>query len=236
MKKKSSKEKYKIILEKKRKFLLDYSLLSDEELIKHIVQKKNEDIALKILMRRYQKKIIGIIFPYVKDEEVAKDIYQETLLRTLLAIDQEKYEEQGNFGAWVIKIARNLATDYLRKQKKQRLIPIGEQNLLEILTSSIERQQLVKKENTINNIPEEFIQYSYDQKKDHNETLIKLREAIKQLPEPQRKAIILRFYHNKKYKEIAEATGVNINTALARVRYGIIHLRKMLQKENNNGY
>jgi len=237
MSSKSQKKNRQILLQRRREKIEQYRKLEDEQLLSFIFSSERNVLALRVLIERYQSKVIGIVYPYVKNDETAKDIFRETLLRVFLAFEEKRYEEKGNFGAWIIQIAKNLATDYVRKQQRNREIPVGELDLIGILSKLQKRGDAVQNEKdeesseSDQNVPEEFILPSLDEINAWIETRIKLREAIKQLPDKQREAIILRYYHGKKFKDIAEMTGVNINTALARVRYGLIHLRKLLQNE-----
>lgn len=178
----------------------------DQELVREYLSGHEESFAE--LMKRHQNRIFTTVFFIVKDRSMAEDIFQETMIKIIRLINANKYDEKGKFISWAVRIARNLAIDYYRKDKRSPQL-VRENDEYDIFNS------IGKVEENIEDriIKEENARY--------------VREMIKQIPEKQREVLIMRHYGGLSFKEIAEVQGVNINTALGRMRYALINLRKI---------
>ncbi len=192
---------------------INYDEISDQELVK-VYQKKSDQRAFRTLLDRHKNKIYSYIYSMVGRADVANDIFQETFTKVITKLD-DTYNEQGKWIAWVMRIAHNATIDYLRKQK--RFIDVNS--------------------NTDDN--DDFYERLPDEKLVDAEETLELEEAkdslmkhIANLPEEQRQVVMLRHYYEMSFKEIAELTDVSINTALGRMRYALINLRKMFEQEN----
>lgn len=187
--------------------------LTDEQLV--AAYAKGENKAFDTLLKRHQQRVFSYIFYIVKDKDLADDIFQETFVKAITTIRQGRYTESGKFSAWITRIAHNLIIDHYRQEKSENQVSTdageGGADLLnrkELSEGTIE-DMLVDKQITDD-----------------------VRRLIKALPKNQRQVLVMRFYRNMSFKEIAEATGVSINTALGRMRYAIINMRR-LARENN---
>lgn len=185
----------------------------DHELVRRY-RKNNDQEAFKELLGRHQSKIYSYIYSMVGNTETANDIFQETFTKVITKMD-DTYNEQGKWIAWVMRIAHNATIDFLRKKK--RFVDVNPQDdsdydFYDRLTdeSVDDAQEVLEK----------------------GETRSSLMEHIAQLPKEQREVVMLRHYYEMSFKEIAELTNVSINTALGRMRYALINLRKMFDKEN----
>jgi len=185
--------------------------LTDEALVASYAEGSNE--AFDILLNRYRSKVFSYIFHIVKNQDVADDIFQETFVKIIMTIKQGRYVETGKFSAWVTRIARNLVIDYFRQEKSENLISIDNDDV-----DILNRRDL-----SDSTIEDNMVQ---------TQICNDIRRLIHSLPDSQRNVIEMRFYQNMSFKEIADATNVSINTALGRMRYALMHIRK-LAKENN---
>jgi RNA polymerase sigma-70 factor (ECF subfamily) len=169
----------------------------------------NED-ALATLIKRHQSKIFGFIFSKIGDRDLADDIFQDTFIKVIRTLKSNSYNEEGKFLPWVMRIAHNLMVDHFRRCKKMPLYRETE----EFSIFSIMTDDSLTIENKI--ISEQVA-------KD-------LRLIVEELPEDQKEVLMMRLYRDMSFKEISEATGVSINTALGRMRYAVINLRKVIDK------
>lgn len=184
-------------------------VIPDQELIDRYVN-GNED-CLRMLINRHKSQIYSSIYLLVKDEYLAEDIFQETFLKVVNTLKQGKYQEQGKFVPWVMRIARNLVIDHFRKSNKLPVITDQEgYNFLENLD--------VKEDS---NREEDMIT---EQSKE------RIKHLIQRLPEKQKEVLVMRHYAELSFKEIADITGVSINTALGRMRYALNNLKKIMEK------
>lgn len=188
--------------------LFDDSRLVDSYLL-------GNESALAELIERYKNKVFGFIFSKVLDKNIAEDIFQDTFVKVILTLKEGKYSEEGKFLPWIMRIAHNLTIDYFRS--KSRMPLIGETF-----------------------VDEDFSIFDFlADPEDCSETkLIKdqidkeLRSIIDYLPEDQKEVLQLRIYKGLSFKEIAEETDVSINTALGRMRYALINMRKLIEENN----
>jgi RNA polymerase sigma factor (sigma-70 family) len=182
------------------------SKLSDHDLIKSFVA--GDVAALEVLVLRHKDKLYTSILFLVKDKYLAEDIFQDSFIRIIDTVRSGRYTEEGKFLPWAMRIAHNLCVDHFRKVKRTPTIKTGDdQDIFEVL-----------------NFTEESAEDKLIKKQSHN----RVTDMLNQLPEDQREVIILRHYADMSFKEIAALTDCSINTALGRMRYGLINLRKMM--------
>jgi RNA polymerase sigma factor (sigma-70 family) len=187
-----------------------YPKLTDHELINLFIAGNVN--ALEALVLRHKDKLYTSIHFLVKDKYLAEDIFQDVFIRIIDTVRSGRYTDEGKFLPWAMRIAHNLCVDHFRKVKRTPTIRTGEdQDIFEVL-----------------NFTEENAEDRMIRQQSHN----RVRSMLDKLPEDQREVIILRHYADMSFKEIADITGCSINTALGRMRYGLINLRKMmLQKQ-----
>ena len=186
-------------------------LRTDEELV--VLYAKGNNEAFDILLRRHQNRIFSYIYYIVKNRDLADDIFQETFVKAIMTIKQGRYTENGKFPAWISRIAHNLIIDYYRQEKAENHQLNGDENT-DIFN---------KKELSEGTIEDHMVKLQIDSD---------IRKLVKALPENQREVLVLRYYKNMSFKEIADATHVSINTALGRMRYAILNMRKMAEENN----
>lgn len=182
--------------------------LSDSQLVS-LYQNGNEE-AFEVLLHRHKSKIFTAIYLIVKDKYVAEDLLQETFIKVINTIRGGRYNEEGKFLPWASRIAHNLAIDHFRKNKRYPEVVLEDGSRL---FDSIE-----------------FAEESMESKQMKRETHVRLRDFIKELPTEQKQVLIMRHYLQMSFQEIAERSGVSINTALGRMRYALINLRKKMNK------
>ncbi|MDR8391159.1 sigma-70 family RNA polymerase sigma factor [Aliifodinibius sp. S!AR15-10] len=191
-----------------------YQRLDDKDLVRFYRQ-NGDEMAFSELMNRHQSKIYSYIYSMVGSGDVADDIFQETFTKVITKMD-DTYNEQGKWIAWVMRIAHNATIDYLRKQK--RFVDVSSNYDEESGTDFYER------------LPDEDM-VSAEEQLEKEEAKSSLMKHIADLPEEQRTVVMLRHYYEMPFKEIAELTDVSINTALGRMRYALINLRKLFEEE-----
>jgi len=175
--------------------------------------RNGNESAFNQLVDRYQSKVFTTLFLIVKDQEVAEDLLQDVFVKVIHTLNSEKYNEEGKFQPWLLRIAHNLAIDHFRKAKRYPTILLEDgSNLL----------------NSLN-----FASESSEQEQIKEETLVWVRNLIDELPEAQKEVVIMRHYLNLSFQEIAEQTGVSINTALGRMRYALNHIRKKMKQQSS---
>ena len=182
----------------------------DEQLVCEYANGNNE--AFDTLLIRYKQRLFSYIFQMVRDRDLADDIFQETFIKAITTIRQGRYSDMGKFSAWLYRIARNLAVDSFRAEKGENVVSADDADY-----DVLNRRELA--EDTIEDVMVD-LQIEED-----------LRRLVDRLPDVQRQVLEMRYYQDLSFKEIAEITGVSINTALGRMRYAILNLRRMA-KEN----
>ena len=182
---------------------------TDETLVALYAQGNNE--AFDILLNRYKDRLYAYIYYTVRNEELAEDIFQETFTKAIVTIQQGRYNENGKFPAWLTRIAHNLIIDCFRQEKQENLVSCDEEE-----------------RNLLNNI--RLSEGTVEAEIVNHQILSDVRRLIKHLPDEQREVVHMRFYQDLSFKEIAEMTGVSINTSLGRMRYAILNLRRMAEK------
>ncbi len=186
------------------------SALSDQQLLcAYLSGDKN---AISILIERHAKRVRDYIRMMVKNNEIADDIYQETFIKVVKFIDEGRYRDNGKFLSWVLRIAHNQAIDHFRQMKQQNNISEADAGY-DILNAK------------------KFADPSVEDKIVNEQIESDLRKLIEKLSEEQKEVVMMRYFDEMSFKEIAEQTNVSINTALGRMRYALINLRKMI-KEN----
>ena len=186
-----------------------YQTLTDTQLILNF-QEGNSG-ALETLINRYKDKLFSSILFLVKDKYLAEDLFQETFLRIIDTLRSRRYNEEGKFLPWAMRIAHNLCVDHFRKVKRTPAIKTSDdRDIFEVLN---------------------FTEDGADMKMMKRQSHDRVRRMLDLLPEDQREVIILRHYADLSFKEIASLTNCSINTALGRMRYGLINLRKMMAEK-----
>src|SRR6478735_4728199 len=181
---------------------------SDSELVSGY--KNGNEKAFEILLHRHKSRVFTAIYLIVKDRYVAEDLLQETFIKAINTIRGGRYNEEGKFLPWICRIAHNLAIDHFRKNKRHPEIVLEDGSRL------------------FNSM--QFAEESFETKQTQKDTRGRLRDLIKELPTEQKQVLIMRHYLQMSVQEIAERSGVSINTALGRMRYALINLRKRMMK------
>ena len=189
---------------------MNINSLSDAQLVSNYIL--GEEIALSVLINRHQARLYGFIFSKIQDRDATEDVFQDTFIKVIRTLKQGNYNEQGKFLPWVMRIAHNLVIDYFRKNNRMpKFKNKGDFDIFSVLSDESPNAESKIVENQI-----------ADQ----------VRILLEELPEDQKAVIKMRIYQDMSFKEISENTGVSINTALGRMRYGLINLRKMIDKHN----
>ena len=185
--------------------------MTDEELV--ILYSKGENQAFDTLLNRYQNRLYSYIYFIVKSTELAEDIFQDAFLKVVQSLNAGRYQESGKFSSWVIRIAHNLIIDYFRRQKNMYCISKDgcDYDLFNHL---------------------KFSESSVESKMVYEQLLQDIGALMQQLPDNQREVLEMRHYMGLSFREIAEETNVSINTALGRMRYAVLNLRKMAEERD----
>jgi len=173
---------------------------------------KGEESALEVLITRHKQRIYSFIYSKVYDRDIAEDIFQDTFIKVIRTLKRGKYNEEGKFLPWVMRISHNLVIDHFRKNKRMpKFDNSGEFDIFSVISDSAlnAEKSMVK------------AQVEAD-----------VRRLIEELPGDQKEVLVMRMYNDMSFKEISERTGVSINTALGRMRYALINMRKVIEKHN----
>ena len=183
-------------------------VIPDAVLVKDYVG--GDENALSILIKRHQSKIYGFIYSKVTDRDIADDIFQDTFIKVIKTLKSNSYNEEGKFLPWVMRISHNLIVDHFRRNKKMPMYRETEEfSIFSIMTDN--------SPNIENRIITEQVESD-------------LQRLIEELPDDQKEVLQMRIYQDLSFKEIADLTGVSINTALGRMRYALMNLRKVIDK------
>ncbi|MCL4283417.1 MAG: sigma-70 family RNA polymerase sigma factor [Flavobacteriales bacterium] len=182
--------------------------LSDLELVRRYTQ--GEEHAFEVLLHRHKRKVWSHIFLMVRDREITEDLFQEAFIKVVNHLKEGKYNEEGKFLAWVMRIAHNLVIDHFRRNKKMPMV-----------RSNGEYDVFATHAQPEKNVEERLVNLQVDED---------VRRLITKLPPEQREVVMMRTYLGMSFKEIAEHTDVSINTALGRMRYALINMRKMVKQ------
>ena len=168
------------------------------------------EAALETLIKRHQSRIFGFIYSKVGDRDLADDIFQDTFIKVIRTLKSNAYNEEGKFLPWVMRIAHNLIVDHFRHNKKMPLYRETEEfSIFSVMTDD---------------------SLTIENKLISDQVTKDLRQIVEELPDDQKEVLMMRLYQDMSFKEISEATGVSINTALGRMRYAVINLRKVIDK------
>lgn len=187
------------------------TMLTDSELVKAYAANNND--AFDVLLERHKQKVFSYIFHIVKNQDIADDIFQETIIKAIVTIKQGRYTEHGKFSGWLTRIAHNLIIDHFRQQTAANTV-----------STDAEGPDLLNRH--------ELSEGTIEDRLVESQTDADLRSLVMSLPAPQREVLVMRFYRNMSFKEIAAATGVSINTALGRMRYAVLNMRRIAKERN----
>lgn len=185
--------------------------LTDEQLVAAYAEGSNE--AFDALLNRHSGRVYSYIQHLVRDSALADDIFQETFVKAITTIKQGRYSESGKFSAWITRIAHNLIIDNFRQEKSENTFSADSDDV-----DIFNRREL-----SDGNIEDTMVQ---------TQIHADVRRIMDSLPEAQREVLDMRFFRDMSFKEIAEATGVSINTALGRMRYAVLNMRRIAEKNN----
>jgi RNA polymerase sigma factor (sigma-70 family) len=190
--------------------MINDRVISDQELIRQFIN--GDHSSLEDLVKRHQRKVFSYILLIVKDKHLAEDIFQDTFIKVINTLRAGAYNEEGKFLPWVMRIAHNLIIDFFRKSKRMPFIENSEEydlfETLKVYEETIEDKMIIAQ---IHNDVQRLVEY---------------------LPEEQKEVLKMRHYRDMSFKDIAEQTNVSINTALGRMRYALINLRKMVHEKD----
>ena len=182
--------------------------IPDALLVKNYIE--GNETALSILIKRHESKIYGFIYSKIADRDISNDIFQDTFIKVIKTLKSNSYNEEGKFLPWVMRISHNLIVDHFRKTKKMPMYRETEEfSIFSIMSDdslTIEGKMIV------------------------DQVEIDLKKLIEELPEDQKEVLVMRMYQDMSFKEISELTDVSINTALGRMRYALMNLRKIIDK------
>lgn len=181
--------------------------MTDEELAISYIEGNNR--AFDILLSNNQRKVFMYILFVVRNRDVANDVFQDTFVKVITQLQQKRYVPNGKFSAWVMRIAHNEIMDWYRDQRNDKIVEAPKDNDLSNVGGA---------DVTLNSIESHFV---------NNQVLADVKRMMNLLPASQREVVYMRFYQGMSFKEIAETTGVSINTSLGRMRYAILNLRRM---------
>ncbi|MEN3324149.1 sigma-70 family RNA polymerase sigma factor [Mariniflexile soesokkakense] len=189
---------------------MQYELIPDSTLVSNYI--KGNESALEILIIRHKQKIYSFIYSKVYDRDVAEDIFQDTFIKVIRTLKRGAYNEEGKFLPWVMRISHNLVIDFFRKNNRMpKFDNTDEFNIFSVLSdNSLNAENSIIKEQVETDV----------------------RRLVEELPEDQKEVLLMRIYEDLSFKEISDKTGVSINTALGRMRYALINLRKIIDKHN----
>lgn len=182
--------------------------LQDALLVKKYVE--GDENALTVLINRHQSKIFGFIYSKIPDRDISNDIFQDTFIKVIRTLKSQSYNEEGKFLPWVMRIAHNLIIDHFRKNKKMPMFRETEEfSIFSVMTDD---------------------SLTVENKIIRDQVEVDLKKVIEELPADQKEVLVMRMYQDMSFKEISEVTGVSINTALGRMRYALMNMRKVIDK------
>lgn len=184
--------------------------MTDEELALSYVRGNNQ--AFDLLLSRNQSKLFSYILFVVHEQDLANDIFQETFVKVITKLQEGRYIDSGKFTAWIMRIAHNVIMDWYRDNRAKNIVETSDDNDLSNVTGN---------DITDFNIEDRYV---------NEQVLRDVKKMMNLLPPTQREIVFMRFYQEMSFKEIAETTGVSINTALGRMRYAILNMRRMARK------
>lgn len=185
-------------------------LIDDATLVRNYIQ--GDEKSLEMLIARHKQRIYSFIYSKVYDRDISEDVFQDTFIKVIRTLKRGKYNEEGKFLPWVMRIAHNLVIDHFRRNNRMpKFDNTGEFSIFSVLSDSSlnAEKQMVR-----------------------DQVNLDVKRIIEELPEDQKEVLKMRVYQEMSFKEISERTGVSINTALGRMRYALINLRKVIEKNN----
>lgn len=185
---------------------------NDQDLVKSYVG--GNEVALQFLLEKHQSQIFHYILSKIKNRDLSNDIFQDTFIKVIRTLKSGNYNEEGKFLPWVMRIAHNLVIDHFRRESKVRMISESSSNTEEFNILSVIRDEGLNVEQQISK----------------NELEAQVSNFIDYLPESQRDILMMRIYQDMSFKEIAQIKDISINTALGRMRYAVMNIRKMMEK------
>ena len=190
--------------------MVDKKKISDSTLVSNYIQ--GSEVALGVLIKRHQQRLFSFIYSKVQDRDITEDVFQDTFIKVIRTLKKGNYNEEGKFLPWVMRIAHNLVIDYFRKSNRMPTFKnTDEFDIFSVLgDGNLNAEKQIIQEQIYNDV----------------------RDLVKELPEEQKEVLVMRMYKDMSFKEINENTGVSINTALGRMRYALINMRKLIEKHN----
>ncbi|MCK9301444.1 MAG: sigma-70 family RNA polymerase sigma factor [Bacteroidales bacterium] len=186
-----------------------FQQMTDEVLVKRFANGDNQ--AFDILLNRHRNRVYTYILLIVRNRDLAEDVFQETFMKVIVTIKQGRYVDNGKFYAWVTRIAHNLIIDIFRKERNENTVSNDEFEEVDLFNNS------------------KFSDENIEDKLVRNQVMSDVNNLVRMLPDSQKEVVVLRYYKNLSFKEIADQTGVSINTALGRMRYAVLNMRRMAE-------
>jgi len=187
--------------------------VSDFDLVNRFVD--GDKSAMQMLVNRHRNKVYTYIYLTVKNQQLAEDIFQDTFIKVIKSLLLNKYQDNGKFVSWVVRIAHNLVIDHFRHLKQLNVVS----------TDKYESDMLNRKDLVDGNVEDGMV---------YNQVMVEVRHLVNFLPDDQREVVMMRYYSDMSFKEIADQTNVSINTALGRMRYALINLRRIIKEKELN--
>jgi RNA polymerase sigma factor (sigma-70 family) len=186
------------------------SVLSDQELVKNYLN--GDNASFEILLTRHKSRVFAFIMSKIKNRDLSEDIFQDTFIKVINSLQKGKYNEEGKFLPWMMRIAHNLMIDHFRKEAKMRKVrPTAEFDIFDVLDDGNKNQEEVMMQTQVH---------------------ADLKVLIEQLPQDQKEVLKMRYFEDLSFKQISDLTETSINTALGRMRYALINLRKLAEKKH----
>lgn len=186
-------------------------MMTDDVLVTQYLGGNNS--AFDVLLERYKDKLYYYIYFIVRSREVAEDIFQETFVKAIVTLQQGRYQPDGKFAAWITRIAHNLVIDQFRQERSENVVSNDETEV-----------------DLLNNMS--LSEGTIEARMVNTQVLKDVRRLVDELPDCQREVVFMRYYQNMSFKDIADCTGVSINTALGRMRYAILNMRRIAAEKN----
>ncbi|MBE6294562.1 MAG: sigma-70 family RNA polymerase sigma factor [Bacteroidales bacterium] len=186
-------------------------MMTDDVLVTQYLDGNNS--AFDVLLERYKDKLYYYIYFIVRSREVAEDIFQETFVKAIVTLQQGRYQPDGKFAAWITRIAHNLVIDQFRQERSENVVSNDETEV-----------------DLLNNMS--LSEGTIEARMVNTQVLKDVRRLVDELPDCQREVVFMRYYQNMSFKDIADCTGVSINTALGRMRYAILNMRRIAAEKN----
>ena len=186
------------------------SVLSDQELVKNYLN--GDNASFETLLTRHKSRVFAFIMSKIKNRDLSEDIFQDTFIKVINSLQKGKYNEEGKFLPWMMRISHNLVIDHFRKEAKMRKVrPTAEFDIFDVLDDGNKNQEEVMMQTQVH---------------------ADLKVLIEQLPEDQKEVLKMRYFEDLSFKQISDLTETSINTALGRMRYALINLRKLAEKQH----